>query len=108
MPAGTDVLINGEPNTLKIDLPFSGNVINSICQKAGQKALREFVDTRDPRKDYLEFKIQMKHFNEAMEEILPSVKASAHSNENILNDKGKEGMRVVDGFTGKEIDDMLR
>jgi len=103
-----DLAVLAKRAVLPAGIDVSGNVIKSICQKAGQKALREFVDTRDPEKEYLEFKIQMRHFNEAMEEILHSVKASAHSNKNILGDKAKDGMRVVESFTDREIDSMLR
>ncbi len=70
------------------DLPFSGAVIENICREATQKALREFISCGDPE-NYQNFKITRKYFNEAFEEILPSVRASAKDIED-LTQNGKE------------------
>lgn len=102
LPKGTKILIDGRP--LKNDLFFSGDIIRSICQKASQKALREFVDTRDPKKDYEEFKVYMKHFEEATEEIVLSVKASAQ--EDSLLTKKEPPLGELRPLTPKEIDDI--
>lgn len=63
------------------DMPFSGAHIENICREATQKALREFIAVHDPKKDYKDLKIYMKHFEQAFEEILSSVKASAKDTE---------------------------
>lgn len=60
--------------TITVKGYFSGAEIENICQMAGERALREFVGSQeDPENNRLSFKISMKHFEEVMEEIVPSV-----------------------------------
>jgi len=78
LPAGTKILISRtQALVLEEEMPFSGAVIASVCQRATQKALTEFVATHDPKKDYEDFKVCMKHFIEALKEIVPSIEAFA-------------------------------
>lgn len=86
LPPGTVVSYMAQGQLVKAelstDLPFSGAEIENICREAVQKALREFVDKRDPKKDYKDFEISMKHFEKALEEILQiSVKKEGTSAE---------------------------
>jgi len=81
LPAGTEIM---KDMVLDKELPFSGDIIRSICQKATQRALREFVASYNAKKDYEQFKIEMKHFKEALAEVKPSVKASAQEQEESL------------------------
>lgn len=66
-------LLSGETAEIKLYSYFTGAEIANVCHRAGQKALREFVDTCNPEKDYKNFKIFMKHFEESLREITYSV-----------------------------------
>lgn len=74
LPAGTAI---APGITLKREASFTGAVIAALCQRATQKALTEFVATRDPKNDYPDFKVCMKHFTGAFEEMMPTVKIIA-------------------------------
>ena len=71
LPAGTAI---APGITLKKEASFTGAVIAALCQRATQKALAEFIATRDPKKDYSDFKVCMRHFTEAFEDMMPAVK----------------------------------
>ncbi|PIS35507.1 MAG: hypothetical protein COT36_02040 [Parcubacteria group bacterium CG08_land_8_20_14_0_20_38_56] len=57
---------------------FSGADIKEICRRAGEKALREFIEThKDPEKEREEFSICMKYFEESVKELTPAVRRQA-------------------------------
>jgi transitional endoplasmic reticulum ATPase len=88
------VLPAGLARWITQDVPFSGDAIRAVCQKATMRALREFIKDHDP-KNAKEFRIAMKHFEEAMKEILPSVEASAQEDERKIQEIKEEDLEDI-------------